>query len=146
MKTKQELFWPLLYTILCRIHVPPLNLLYPACQCWKWRWMDRARQRWGTESEEEREVRFHQQRESDRQWQDAETEDEWEARLCRWREIGRGELLWTPIHWTLSCLAYVSTLLMSLTHEPGLPWDLILITKSHSSLSPDDHHLSTNTH
>jgi len=44
----------------------------------------------------------HQQRESDKQWQDAETKDEREARLHWEREIGRSELLWTLSHLLMS--------------------------------------------
>ena len=89
-------------------------------------WTERARQRWDTESEEEKEVRFCWKRESDRQWQDTEIEDELEARLPWWREIGRGELLWT-----LSHLAYITA-----SHTAShMNRDPILITESHSSLS-----------
>jgi len=42
-------------------------------------------------------------------------------------------------------LAYVFTLLMSIAPEPVPPRDPILIDESHSSLPPDDHHLSSKT-
>ena len=77
----------------------------------------------------------YQQRESDKQWQDAETEDEREARLHWEREIGRGELLWTLPHLSLR----LHTTYEVMTIAPP-------ITDSCSSLHPEDHHLSGNTH